>query len=416
MGVLKLEGAIESIGPDGIVALLFGGEMGIIGRNALPQGLRLLAGQGRGLAVQRIQQHLAFHFLASIVGESQRGIGKMQPVPLLIVADTDQLGNIAVGNVVRSLQVVPIVILHHHQTVSAAQFLLPVQHLGADAGIVPNGALVGAAEHRHLIGSVLVIGLGKRLQELSPADTLDIGQGIGEAQVRELNGILHGIQHNAKMGGIDQDPGIGSLAHHGGQSGKRDPAKSGHILRRKRRRSLQTHRRELRGIAHQNEAAVHAGSHKRNQIGQQIARSKSPAAVRGSNANERHLVYNEQSIAGLVGRQGELAHSIGPKRFLPVDMLMDGRGRFAAIAAQNLGRTPGRSQQNARNLQRRKPGNHRSQGRCLTRTRIAVHHQDIALVGGQKGRNLPQKLVLAGSGFIGKTAQKRLIQKARAVH
>ena len=215
---------------------------------------------------------------------------------------------------------------------------------------------------------------------------------------------------------IDQNPGIGSLAHHGGQSSIRDPAKAFHIFRRKRRRSLQTHRRQLRGIAHQNEAAVGAGAHKRNQIGQQIARTKSPAAVRGGNANERYLVHNEQRAAGLVGRQRELAHSIGPKRFLPVDMLMNGRSRLSAIAAEHLGRTPGRSQQNARNLQRRQPGHNGSQGRSLTGTRIAVHHQDIAVVRSQKGRNLPQKLVLAGGGFIGKTAQKRLIQKARAVH
>ena len=118
----------------------------------------------------------------------------MEPVAVFIVADANQLRQVSVGYVVRTLDILPVVVLHHHQAVSPAQFFFPVQHLGADAGVVPHRPLVGAAEHRHFIRTIFIIGIRKRLQELPAPDAPEIRKTFpAKGQVRKANGFFHRI-------------------------------------------------------------------------------------------------------------------------------------------------------------------------------------------------------------------------------
>ena len=107
----------------------------------------------------------------------------MKPVALFEMADPHQPGHIAIGDVVRSFQTGDVAVFHDHQPVFPHQLFFPVQHLGADAGIVSARPFVGAAEYHHLFFSVAGISVGQRLQQLSPADAHDIRK-IPDIQVQ----------------------------------------------------------------------------------------------------------------------------------------------------------------------------------------------------------------------------------------
>ena len=98
----------------------------------------------------------------------------MQAVPLLKMPDPHQLSHIAIGNVVRPVQTVQIMVPHNHEPLSPHQPLLMIEDGTADTGIVPARPFVGAAEHHDLVLPVLAIGVRERFQQFPAGNALHV--------------------------------------------------------------------------------------------------------------------------------------------------------------------------------------------------------------------------------------------------
>ena len=405
MGILDLQGAVEGVFAHGLVAFALNSNMFIIGPDALPQGLGLGIAQRRGVGGKRVQQHLHFHFLVAVVGEGEAGIGKVKAVTLLEVLDPHQRADVPVGNVVRAFEAGEIVVLYHHELLAAGKLLLAVEDLTTDAQVIPAGPLVGAAQHHHFVLAVSAIGIGQSLQKLTAGEALDIGKTLA----LKAQGSPRKRQQRAKMRGVHKDARALGLPHHRRERHERHTPEGGHVVPRQRRGSVQPHGRQLRVIPHENQFAVHAGADERYQIGQQIPRPER-RPLRRRDADERHLVYDVERVAGLVRRERERAHTVGPERFLPVNVLVDGRGRMPRIERQHFGRAAGGRQQDRSQRQVFKACHHRRHGRCLARSGIAVHYQDIAVVGAQKGRHLLEQRPLTGRSLVRKMRAESVVK------
>ena len=176
IGILELEGVEERIFPDGVVALLLGADVGIVRIDTLVQGVRLLVSQGCRFRFQRVQQDFRNDFLVLIVGEREPRIGEMKPVPVLVMADADELADIAVGNVIRPLQFLGkmVAVLDDHQLVVPDQALLPELDLRPDAGVVAVRALVGPAQDDGLVLAVPCVCIGQCFDQFAARQPLHV--------------------------------------------------------------------------------------------------------------------------------------------------------------------------------------------------------------------------------------------------
>ena len=375
VSVLDLESAVERVGTDGLVAFFLGGEVGVIGQDAFVQGLGLLIGQRRGVGGKRIQEHFHLHFLVAVVGEGEAGVGKMKAVALLEMADPHERRNIPIRNVIRAFQGVQVVVFHHHQLVAADQLLVPVEDLGTDAQVVSARPFVGAAQDDDLVLAVTGIGVRKGLQKLAAADAHDVRKTV---QAESEGVAVAALHHFAQMRGIHEDTGILRLPDHRGERHERHAAEDRHILRRKGRRGVQSHGRQLRRIPDEDEPAVHPRADEIHQVGQQIPRAEGRTAFR-RDSDQRHFVHHEKGVPRLVRTQRELAET-ALERLLAVDVLMDGGRRAPGVLRQHFGRAAGRRQQHGFHFQGVQGGDDRRHRRRLARSGIAVHHQDVSVV------------------------------------
>ena len=182
--VFELQGVEERVFPHGVVALFLGGEVRVIGADALIQGIGLLVGKRRGLGIQGVQEDLRDDLLVLIVRKCEPRVGEMEAVALLVTADLDQFADIAVGNVVRSFQLVGkvVAVLDDHEFVLADEALLAELHLRADTRVVAVRPLVGSAKDHRFVFAVTAIGIGKGLDQLTARNPFYIREsGDGKA-------------------------------------------------------------------------------------------------------------------------------------------------------------------------------------------------------------------------------------------
>ena len=127
-------------------------------------------------SMQGIQQkfHLQFHTI--IVGERQHHIGKTKAVCLTHPTDTANHSYISIGYKINLLTTLrpKIVILRHHQQVTAVQFILPKQNRIPDSLIINIRPFIGTADHNRFVHTCLTVTIIDYLNQLTTRNHPDI--------------------------------------------------------------------------------------------------------------------------------------------------------------------------------------------------------------------------------------------------
>ena len=179
IGIFQLQGIVERVLTHCFITFLLGSDVRIVRVDPLIEIVLLLVGQGCGLGVQGVETDFRHEFRIVIIRERKTGVGEIQAVALLVVADRDKLCHVSVGDVVHPRDILDelVAILHYHQFLAFHQPVLVKEDLVADACIVAVGPFVGAAEdYRVILRVVGVVGLVQGIDQLSPADPDDIAE------------------------------------------------------------------------------------------------------------------------------------------------------------------------------------------------------------------------------------------------
>ena len=313
------------------------------------------------------------------------------------VADADDLGRIAVGNevhgklrlvlVASGLQLLgpEVVVLDNHHTVAARDFLLAVEHARAYTIIIYVGTAVRTGHHDGIVGTIVGIGAHQGLDQfvagqhahLAVAAHGDAGQHFASP-----------VDALPQAGGIGQHPRGSTLPHHFGQVGfGHTQAVPPHHGGAQGRTLLLAHGRQLGGVAHQEQAAVHALVDIAQQVVEQLSRAEGRTGKGLAARNHRGFVDHEHGALQAIEVHAK-SRVLAGKGLLPVNHPMDGACRPPRAVCQHLGRPAGGGEQHHGPPQGHQRAHQGTDQRRLARTGITTQDKDLRPggIGGKTGQ------------------------------
>ena len=160
IGELDLQGVVVGVLFHGTQPVLFARHVGIVLHDGLEELLRLGGGERGGLAVEGFEEQFAVVGReVGVVDKAQGGIGKMETIEFLVVAEALHLGYVAVGNEAHAaFGLKPVVVVfHHHEVVAGVHLLLAEEDAVAYLLVEEVGPLVAAGDNNHLLDAVAAV-------------------------------------------------------------------------------------------------------------------------------------------------------------------------------------------------------------------------------------------------------------------
>ena len=414
VGILQLEGVVVRVLPQLLEPLAPGGDVGIVEQHLLVKAMALLGGERGRNGRKRIEQHAALQFVVVVIGEAERGIGKMETVLLVDVADAHHLGRIAVGDKVERQPLAlgqlarrpfrPVVIvLDGHDQIATGELFLAVEDTGADAVVVDVGPLVGPRNDDGVRRAILAIGRNQGFDEfvarqethLARRRTDDAGQSL--ESVREQAAQPCGAGQYA--GGLVLTDYLRQVGFVNTQAVAADDGRT------ECRALGLAYGRKLGRIADQQQPAALALINVTDKVVEQEPAAEQVAA--GVEGYHGGFVDDEHGLAQAVEAQGE-AGTFALEGLLPVDDLVDGVGGRSGQPREHLGRPAGRSQEHHFAAQAPQHADQGRDERCLPRAGIAA--QDESGVGPRLRQEAGQ--ARRGQGLTARKVVTEFLRKA----
>ncbi len=375
------------------------------GPHLVEQPLALLARERRRVALQAVEHNLHVHLHPVVVGELDGDGGKLQAIaPLHLAAHTTHTAHVAIGDEIELVVVgsPKIVVLGHQQQVAAREQLLAVENASADAAVEQRGATIGTRHHDGTRGVAVVVAVRYLLHHIFARNRLDVGK-VVEFEVRRSE---HRCLHDAaQQRGVVQDAAVLLLTCHLAQPHliDREAARLQHGVAE--RGTLQLpHRRQLRHVAHEQQAATLAVIHIVDEVVEQVARAKH-RSLGTAVGNHRRLVDEKHGRGVLVVGERETLHAIA---LLTIDFAVYRVGRMSGIVAKDVRRASRGGQQHARHAMQRHGLDDGAGERCLARAGIAAeqHHRALGSIEQEMGKGRHKEHLLL-VGVIGQLLKHR---------
>ena len=401
IGILGLQGIVVGVGLQPLDAFGLRGDIGIVLQHGVEEAVGLLAGQGRCIATEGVQQEADLLLAVVVVGKSEGDVGKAEPIQLARAAHSAHDGHLAVGDEVRAFVLLrPIVIvLGHHQDVARLQLFFPPKDALADALVVDVGTLVAAADDDGLVHPVAGITLFQGINQFVAGHKTDVVESL-YAQAREGEDLAR-LQGTAQPGGVPEDARCLLLPDDLRQVGHADLQPiSAQVVGLQGGALLLAHGWQLGHVARQQQAASLSGVDKMYQVVQEppCAEHRPGQSLVG---NHGSLVHDEEGVGGQIVVQREVAPFAG-EGTLAVDALVDGVGGMRGVGREDLCRPSRGSQQDALLLQRIEGMHQRADERGLARAGIAAQDECTLRTGRrEEGGQTAHGQVLVGSGRMG---------------
>ena len=272
-----------------------------------------------------------------------------------------------------------VVILRHHDEVSAGELFLKVKDAAPNTIIKYVGPLVAARHDYRAVGAVLAIAVLEGFDEFVAREHPD----IGEALAPELGELEHFtfLDEAAEHRGVPEDARLLELAHHFRQAALRHlhaVALEHHLVQR--RTLFLTDGRQLRRVAHKDEAAAFAGIDVVHQVVEQTPCPEDGAAARLVGYH-RCLVHDEERVLPEVDVVLEDIHL--RDGLLPVYLPMYSICGRACVRGQDLSGASRRSKQHDALPELLHRAHQSSQKRRLARAGIALEQEYFILLSRQ---------------------------------
>ena len=258
--------------------------MRIVFEHRLIETAAFVGGERGGFRLQSGEQHAAIEFLPVVVGKAQRHVGEAKAVLLVHVAHGKHFRHVAVGDKGERQALAlgqsgcrlfrPVVIVFHsHDEVAAREFLLAIENLRADTVVVDVGALVGARHDNHLVCTEFIVIAHQRLNQFVAGQKAHLAVRTSR---KAGQGFWSFGNHLPQMRGAGQHLRGIVLPHHVREVGAahRHSHSRENIVLQSRTVCL-AHGRQLRCVAHHNEAAaVVAAVNEAQQVVEQLPRAE----------------------------------------------------------------------------------------------------------------------------------------------
>ena len=208
-------GCIAELYLQGIVILILAqllqtvgltGDVGIVGHHLIVKLRLLVAGEGRGLRGQRVQQNGSRQFIVVIIGEGHGDLSKAETIELLHTTHPTNHRAVAIsqegGNCLLFAMRPVIVVLHNHQQVARTKLVLTSQHHIANTLVVDVRPFVRAGDDHRLVHACATVARGQLLNQLIAGNHVDIAETLKPHLGQLACAIIHQTSH---LGGIPQN-------------------------------------------------------------------------------------------------------------------------------------------------------------------------------------------------------------------
>ena len=351
IGILYLKGIVVDVLAQTQHAGTLVGDVGVVLPYGMEETVLLFARQGRGFSLQHVQQQRAFHLQVIIVGKAEGGIHETETIERTLIAQATYHGHVAVGQEgfprrtllsthsplrfsFSPLFLQPVVVvLHHDELFTAAQFFLIAQNARAYAQVKDVGTLVAPRHHDGLVLSHVVVTVLQTLYQFVAHDHLDVGKG-SHTKLWEVMRLVP-LEEVAYHRGVPQYARVVLLAYHLRQvtlrHGESVPGQDALVQGRTQRLA---HGRQLGRVAHQHQAAVLPSIDELHEVIQQTPRAE-------LHPGESVVGYHGGFIDDEEGLVVQHPRDEGEGGFRPgllaVDAVVDGVGLLTGMEREDLG-------------------------------------------------------------------------------
>ena len=221
----------------------------------------------------------------------------------------------------------------------------------------------------------MVVEVVEQVFEFAAGHAREVGEGLtaeeGEPDVAVVESV-------AQQGGVVENAGVEGLAHHVGEACAADVQVVAmvQVLGVEGGTLGGVHGWQLRIVSDEEHPIVRGAVHVLDEVVQQTAHPWQ-FAHRRLGRDHRGLVHDEERVAVLVLLAEELADAVA--RAQPVDPLMDGVGLATCVLGDDLGGTPGGSQDHRLHLQLLQGTNQRAYQAGLARACVALQDEEELL-------------------------------------
>ena len=196
VGILHLQGVVVTVGLEFRDAVCLDGDVGVVFHHGVEELFLLFTGESRCLGGKGIEENSGSELVVVVVGEGHRDFGKTEAIEFVGVSHPLHHDPIAVGDKVDASRLLTpdsrlltpeIIVLHDHQEVTTAEFILTVEDGVADALVVDIRPFVATGDDHRLVHTHTTVTGSERFDEFIARNNLDIRE-TTDTDSREYGG------------------------------------------------------------------------------------------------------------------------------------------------------------------------------------------------------------------------------------